>query len=250
MSDHFRCFVSEYHYGEEINIPEDQRGGQSGTNLPRGTQPAIISNYILVRQMHFLQLMNLTIWEILSLHWKKEHSGVSHEKPQSPGTMGLIELCIIDDPPKFGLHVLIEIVSDNRKSLEDWAWLCRTDTEYLIEMIYVWFFTQSGFILDGRGILLPAALDRNVSACVFETPHTFVLSAAIWDYLARLLSALVETKEDDRFYRAALLHELVNVIHYEYGRAQALLKRYTQRCIGRRHLKRVDGPQSTDPRVF
>ncbi|KAK1143578.1 hypothetical protein N8T08_006188 [Aspergillus melleus] len=248
-NENFRCFASEYHYGEQVHIPEHQRHGPNGKDLPRCTQPEIIGNYILARQMHFLQMMNLAIWEILALHWKHEKAGVFREKPQGPGTLTLICLCIREKNPKFSLSKLRDMASDNKKSLDDWAWLCRTDPEYLIDMIYIWFLTQPGLIADADDLLLPTMHDKNVSTCLFEMLHTFVLNAAVWDYIARLLGALVDAKDNDRFYRTAILQELVNVIHFEYERSQDLLKRYTQRSVGHGHLKRVDDPNNAKSRV-
>ncbi|KAI9037235.1 uncharacterized protein KD926_000672 [Aspergillus affinis] len=248
-NENFRCFASEYHYGEPVHIPEHQRHGPKGKDLPRCTQPEIIGNFILARQMHFLQMMNLVIWEMLALHWKREKAGVYREKPQGPGTAALIALCIREKNPKIDMSRLADMASDNKRSLDDWAWLCRTDPEYLIDMIYIWFLTQPGLIADADDLLLPTMHDKNVSSCLFEMLHTFVLNTAIWDYITRLLRALADAKDNDRFYRTAILQELVNVIHFEYERSQELLKRYTQRSIGHGHLKRVDGPNHAKPRV-
>ncbi|PLB54148.1 hypothetical protein P170DRAFT_344444 [Aspergillus steynii IBT 23096] len=253
----YRCFASEYHYGEEVSLPEHQCSGSNDKELPRCTQPSVIGNYILARQMQFLQMMNLVVWEILAVYWRGNEKGTSGGKPQGPGTMKLIGLCIREQKDVVSLESLAEMAADNKRSLENWAWLCRTDPEYLINMIYAWFFTQPGLIGDSDNLLLPTMVDKHVSTSLFEMLHTFVHSAAVWDFIARLLRELATTKEDDRFYRAAILQELVNVIHFEYERSQTLLKRYTQRSVGCEHLKRIDGPNNstriilkTEPAAF
>lgn len=82
--------------------------------------------------------------------------------------------------------------------------------------------------------------DKYISIAFFEVIHNAVIGAAAWDYLYRLLRALVD-KPNDRLHRSVILQELVNVCHCEYSQVQKLFKRYVQALSGSKYFARVPG---------
>ncbi|WYZ43697.1 hypothetical protein EsH8_VII_000133 [Colletotrichum jinshuiense] len=73
-----------------------------------------------------------------------------------------------------------------------------------------------------------------------DAVHSAVKGAAIWDYIVRLLEHL-ETKGDDKIYKAILLQEISNLCHLEFARSLTIFKRNVQTGVGFKRFKRLSG---------
>lgn len=137
------------------------------------------------------------------------------------------------------------LAQEQKDALGDFLDLLSNEPVVLEHAVNSWFFSSPNLVADEKGRRRITHTDKHISAAFFEAIHNAVKNHAIWAYLGTLLT-LLENSTIDKVYRGILLQELSNVVHLEYSRAQAVLKRHVQSGTGSKWFKRVSNAFDTD----
>lgn len=93
---------------------------------------------------------------------------------------------------------------DQKTALEDYLYLCRTEPEFLVHVVNIWFFSHLELVPDDRGRMLPLTTDKYIFICVVEAVYNVVAGAANLGFIYHLLQSLME-RPTDRAYKILLL---------------------------------------------
>ncbi|KAK0653029.1 hypothetical protein B0T16DRAFT_435514 [Cercophora newfieldiana] len=200
--------------------------------------PYEIGQLVLNRQLYLLQALNIMIEDILE-EGSKTRNTTSPPKPQDPTTLAdaVSHLTVGSKPAKISLPDLVATAADQRDALQDYLGLLSTHPVVFCSDVNATFFSRPEVVPDEKGRMLPALTDKHISPAVFDSVHNAVRSAAIWNYLSRLLELL--EANPDKVLRPIILQELANVCNLEYSRAQAAFKRQVQTGTGAKWFKRL-----------
>lgn len=199
---------------------------------------------VLMRQMNLLQSLVIVIDDILeegSPTRTTKVAGATPKKDAHPADLAQIKRA--PAPKNIGLSGLVSITCSQRDSADEHLKLLSTEPVVLAHAVNFAFFSRPELVADDKGNTLPAHTDKYISPAFFDAIHTAVQTAAVWNYLGRLLEYL-ETLPENKACRTPVLQEIANVCNLEYNRDQALLKRHVQTGMGIKFFKRF--PDSYD----
>ncbi|PSR90863.1 ipa protein [Coniella lustricola] len=242
----YTMFIDENEYGKSYRIKSnhDEVMADFAPFMQRGAMvPQSTGELILMRQSCLLQSLNILIEDILEESETRDRRKRS-KKSEKAVTQAISKLTFREAPAKLTFPDLVASAQDQNADLEDYIGLLSTEPVVLSHAVNSWFFSQPELIADEKGRSLPVHTDKYVSAAFFNAMHMAIKGAAIWNYLERLLE-LLQTQNLNRGLRAVVLQELSNTCATEYGRVQAVFKRYVQRGIGSKRFKRISN--QTDP---
>jgi len=192
--------------------------------------PQAIGDLILMRQNYLLQSLNIVIEDILDNASNARSETKRIRKPTDIMITALARLSFHALPKKLDLSDLIDSALDQKSSLEDFIDLISTEPTILAHEVNASFFTRPELVADERGRRLPVHTDKYISGAVFDAIHGIIKTAAIWNYLSRLLDLLKGSVEKQ--LRAIVSKELSIVCHLEYTRAQATFRRHVSTGSG------------------
>ncbi|KAE8350553.1 hypothetical protein BDV28DRAFT_138936 [Aspergillus coremiiformis] len=241
----FTLFMTEDGYGQSYKTTNRTTYKETMTSMSAGVSARLIvpqstGELIMERQSTLLTAMNIIVQDILDAGFTSDETKGRSKKSDKAAREAMATLTIDPKPEKLSLEDLTARALDQKSALEDYVHLCRTEPEFLVHAVNVWFFTRPELVPDERGRILPMITDKYISIACFEMVHNAVMGAAIWGYIYDLLQALGKGPKD-RIYRGVALQELVNVSYFEYQRVQRLFKRRVQMMSGGKHFKRVSG---------
>ncbi len=238
--DCYTFFIEGDMYGKSVTLVKEKEESmkaflpamRAGVCVPQST-----GELVLWRQFYFLQCLNIIIEDIL-----EEGSTTRSQKPlpkksADVASVALSKLSIQPQPTKLDLSDLHNSALDQRALLDDILNLLCTEPVVFAHTINIWFFSRPELVADERGRVLPAHTDKYISSAVLEAVHSAVRSAAIWNYMCRLLELLKSST--DKSYRATILQEISNLCHLEYTRAQAIFRRHVATGTGSKWFKRL-----------
>jgi hypothetical protein len=185
--------------------------------------PQAIGELILTRQTYLLQHLNIAIEDILDTVSATRAQTKRPRKPADVATAALAKLSFHSPPKKVEISDLVDSAVDQKSSLEDYISLISTEPTVLAHEVNLWFFTRQELVADEKGRSMPVHTDQYISGAVFDAVHATIKTAAIWNYISRLLALLHDSSS--KKIRAIILQELSNSCHLEYTRAQELLRR-------------------------
>ncbi|KAF2786626.1 hypothetical protein K505DRAFT_330229 [Melanomma pulvis-pyrius CBS 109.77] len=228
-STYTNCYTLflEEHYGQSYKITP----GKEDEVLP-GLRPAIeaqlvipqaVGELVLMRQTYLLQHLNIAIEDILDTASSTRAQTTHPKRPADVATAALAKLSLHTPPKELDLSDLLYDSLGQKSSLEDYISLISTEPAVLAHEVNLWFFTRPELVADEKGRSLPVHTDQYISGAVFDAVHGSIKSAAVWNYISRLLALLKDSS--DKQFRAVVLQELSNTCHLEYTRAQAFFKR-------------------------
>ncbi|KAI1042273.1 hypothetical protein LB505_002998 [Fusarium chuoi] len=197
--------------------------------------PRSLGELVLQRQITILQLLNVMIEDILDQGSQTRARG--GKKKQSKNAP-LSESASKQATVKLTTREVLAIASDQKSSLEEYLSLLRTEPTVLCPSVNVQFFSRPELVPDEKGRSLPVHTDKYIGPAVFETIHHAVQCIAVWESITGLLD-LLEKPSTDKLYKSTILQELVNMCHFEYGRAQGLFKRQVSTGTGSKWFKRI-----------
>ncbi|KAF2869498.1 hypothetical protein BDV95DRAFT_577534 [Massariosphaeria phaeospora] len=223
----YTLFFEEENYGQSFEISPGKEDEVLANMMPalqaQLMVPQAIGELILTRQNLLLQHLNIAIEHILDTSSTTRVQTERPKKPAKVATAALAKLSFHSSPKKLELSDLVDSSLDQKSSLEDYIHLISTEPTVLAHEVNLWFFTRPELVADEKGRSMPVHTDRYISEAVFDAVHSAIKTAAVWNYLSRLLALLQGSA--DKQLRAIVLQEVSNTCHLEYTRAQALLKR-------------------------
>jgi hypothetical protein len=245
----YTLFLTEDGYGESVKILAEKRE-EVLANMKPAIQAQIIvpqatGELILMRQINLLQLLNLIIEDILNTASTTRTKTKRPKKPADEATAALSKLSVHSPPKKVELSDLVDMAQDQVSSREDLISLISTESTVLAHEVNFCFFSRPELVADEKGRMLPVYTDRYISGSVFDAVHGAVKTAAMWNYIGRLMDLLKEAS--DKQFRATILKELSNTCHMEYLCAQTSLKRSMAVGLGgSKWFKRMSTVQKDD----
>ncbi|RYO94287.1 hypothetical protein DL762_000611 [Monosporascus cannonballus] len=227
-------------YGKPVRLAKDKEESlqafqpaiRAGLCVPQST-----GELILLRQHQLLQCLNIIIEDVLEEGSTTRSKQQRPKKPVEAASAALFKLSIKATPSKLDLPDLQNSALDQKASLGDALNLLCTKPVVFAHAVNVWFFNRPELVPDERGRMLPAHTDKYISAATLDAVHSAVKSAAIWNYMCRLLEILKGLT--DKSHRAIVLQEISNLCRMEYTRAQAIFKRHVSTGTGSKWFKRV-----------
>jgi len=235
-------FIDGKNYGKSVQVKpahQDEVFAGFATAINAGLFiPYEIGQLVLLRQQYLLQILNVIIEDILEEGSKTRNQ---KEPPKSDDPTSLADavssLSVAPKPTKVPLSDLAAIASDQRAAHEEYLGLLSSHPVVLAHDVNFTFFSRPELVPDEKGRILPAHTDKYISGAVLDSLHNAVRTAAIWNYLGRLLELLASGP--DKVFRPIILQEVSNACHLEYNRAQAAFKRQVQTGTGGKWFKRV-----------
>ncbi|USP77438.1 ipa protein [Curvularia clavata] len=225
--DCYTLFLTEDGYGESVKILAEKREEVVANMKPAMEAQLIVpqatGELILMRQMNMFQLLNIAIEDILKTASTTRTQKKRPKKPADDATAAMAQLSVHSTPKKVDLPQLVKIAQDQASSREDLINLISTEPTVLAHEVNFSFFSRPELVADEKGRMLPVHTDKYISGAVFDAVHGLVKTAAIWNYIGRLLDLLGESL--DKQFKATVLKELSNTCHLEYLRAQNIFKR-------------------------
>jgi hypothetical protein len=223
----YTLFIEENTYGQSYKISPGKED-EVLANMKPALQsqlmvPQAIGELILMRQTYLLQHLNIAIEDILGTVSATRAQTERPRKPADVATAALAKLSFHSPPKKVEISDLVDSAVDQKSSLEDYISLISTEPTVLAHEVNLWFFTRPELVADEKGRSMPVHTDQYISGAVFDAVHSTIKTAAIWDYISRLLALLHDSS--DKKIRAIILQELSSSCHLEYTRAQAFLRR-------------------------
>ncbi|KAI0867947.1 hypothetical protein GGS24DRAFT_245646 [Hypoxylon argillaceum] len=200
--------------------------------------PQSVGELVLMRQTYLLQCLNIMIEDILDMAYTTRSQKERPKKSSDAATAALSKLSIKSSPPKLDLPALIDMALDQKASLDDTLALVCTEPVVLTHLLNNWFFTRPELLADEKGRRLPAHTDKFVSAAFHDTVHNAVKGSVIWLYMCELLRFL-ESDSAGKTVRDMVLQATANLCHFEYIRAQAMLRRQMSTPCTGQCFKRV-----------
>lgn len=234
MKNCYSLFLDQNDYGKGFELMH----GKTLADIP-ALQPAIQSGCVIAqstgelllnRQMYMLQGLGIIIDDILE-------EGSTTRKTDGPpktktGPASLSNPTIrAPTQNKAGLTDLVSAAVDQRESAEEYLNLLSSEPVVLAHAVNFTFFSRPELVADEKGRMLPVHTDKHISGAFFDAVHNAIQTAAVWNYLSRLLGFL-GTLPADKIYRAPVLQEISNICNLEYGRAQTFFKRHAQTASG------------------
>ncbi|RYP46775.1 hypothetical protein DL768_007064 [Monosporascus sp. mg162] len=240
FKDCYTFFIDGDMYGNSVRLVKDKEESlqafqpaiRAGLCVPQST-----GELILLRQHQLLQCLNIMIEVVLEEGSTTRSKQQRPKKPVDAASDALSKLSIKATPSKLDLPDLHNSALDQKASLDDGLSLLCTEPVVFAHAVNVWFFSRPELVPDEKGRMLPAHTDKYISASVLDAVHSAVKSAAIWNYMCRLLEILKVLT--DKSHRAIVLQEISNLCHMEYTRAQAIFKRHVSTRTGSKWFKRV-----------
>ncbi|KAI1135554.1 hypothetical protein F5Y05DRAFT_394907 [Hypoxylon sp. FL0543] len=250
FKDCYSLFIDDQKYGQSVRILKDHNetlaalapAFRAGLCVPQSAGELIIT-----RQIYMCQLLTIMIDDVLDVGSTTRSQQKTPPERAQPASAALSTLAVAQSskPGKVELPVLVANAIDRKSFLDEYLGLLCTEPVVLAHEVNLWFFSRPELVADERGRILPALTDRYISSAFVEAVHSAVNTAAIWNYICRLLELLQGAT--NKAHRATLLQEISNVCHLEYNRAQSMLKRHLATSIGSKWLKRISN--SSDHRL-
>ncbi|KAI0836259.1 hypothetical protein F5Y06DRAFT_113039 [Hypoxylon sp. FL0890] len=232
----------EYEYGRSYRLVKDHDETlaafapaiRAGVFIPQSA-----GELILTRQIYMCQLLNIMIEDVLDVG---STSRSQQERPKKSGqsvssALSTLAIAPSKKPGKVELPVLISNALDRKSFVDEYLGLLCTEPVVLAHEVNIWFFSRPELIADERGRTLPAHTDKYISSALVEAVHSAVNTAAIWNYICRLLELLRGATH--KAHQATLLQEISNMCHLEYARAQSMLKRHVATGTGSKWFRRI-----------
>lgn len=198
----------------------------------------VAAKHILIRQGVLLDCLNNAANWILRVG-SFERQAPPSQRLDETMQMSLSSMCLDSKPDKLSLEELHACVLEQKANLQDYLNTCQTEPEFFYFMATMWHHSAPELVPDNRGRFIALYTDKYISFNIFDLVHNATIGAAIWDYLARLLQALMEGPQD-KLYRRSVLQELANVSHLEYNRMIKVFRRFVQLRY-RAYFKRLPG---------
>ena len=223
----YTLFLTEDGYGESVSILAEKRE-EVVANMKPAMQAQLIvpqatGELILMRQMNMFQLLNLAIEDILKIASTTRTQKKRPKKPADNATAAMAQLSVYSTTKNADLPQLVEMAKEQVSFREDLINLITSEPTVLAHEVNFSFFSRPELVADEKGRMLPTHTDKYISGAVFDAIHSAVKTAAIWDYIGRLMNLLGESS--DKQFKATVLKELSNTCHLEYLRAQTIYKR-------------------------
>ncbi|KAG2414394.1 hypothetical protein HFD88_003585 [Aspergillus terreus] len=177
----------------------------------------VAAKHILIRQGVLLDCLNNAADWVLRVG-SFERQAPPSQRLDETMQMSLSSMCLDSKPDKLSLEELHACVLEQKANLQDYLNTCQTEPEFFYFMATMWHHSAPELVPDNRGRSIALYTDKYISFNIFDLVHNATIAAAIWDYLARLLQALMEGPQD-KLYRRSVLQELTNVSHFEYSRS-------------------------------
>ena len=234
LEDCYTLFKDEEEYGRSIRIMTPKKDEVLAGLMPgiraQLIVPQAIGDLILMRQNYLLQSLNIIVEDILDSTSTTRSEMKRKRKPADTMTAAFAGLSLHAPPKMLGLSALIDSALDQKSSLEEFLNLMSTEPFVLAHQVNLSFFARPELVADEKGRSLPMHTDKYISGAVFDAVHDTVKTAAIWNYITRLLN-LLEGSTDKQF-RDLVLKELSSICHLEYTRAQTAFKRHVSTGSG------------------
>ncbi|KAI1345760.1 hypothetical protein F5Y01DRAFT_46007 [Xylaria sp. FL0043] len=238
--DCYTFFMDGDTYGRSFKILKDKEATLAGFKVAMDAGlciPQSVGELVLLRQTYLLQSLNLIVEDILDEGSTTRTKKKLPKKSADGATSALSKLSIKPSSSKLDLPSILDMALSQKASLDDDLALLCTEPVLLTHLLNNWFFTRPELVADEKGRRLPAHTDKFISGAFLDTIHNAVKGAATWNYTCRLLELLEASAS--KSHRTLILQEISNVCHFEYGRAQAILKRQMSIASGGRWFKRV-----------
>ncbi|RFU75578.1 ipa protein [Trichoderma arundinaceum] len=240
FKDSYTFFIEE-RYGDSFKILSEREETlaafapaiKAGLCVPQST-----GELILQRQLTLLQTYNILIEDILDLGSQTRSNKQRSKKSEEAASAALSKLTIQERPKKLSLPDLISSAQDQKDCLEEFLNILSAEPVVFAHAVNVWFFSRPELVVDDKGRHLPVHTDKYISSALFESIHSAVKGATIWNYICRLLE-LLKDSATDKVYRPIILQEISNLCHLEYSRAQAHFIRHVQTGIGAKYFRRI-----------
>ncbi|TQN71855.1 hypothetical protein CSHISOI_03636 [Colletotrichum shisoi] len=211
--------------------------------------PQAMGDLVLQRQTTLLQSLNILIEDILEQGSKERSQKQRPTKSDATASAAFSKLSIEDPPANLSLPDLVASARDQAASITERLSLY-SEPVVLAHDVNLWFFSRPELLPDEKGRRMGVHTDKYISAAVFDTVHSTVKGAAIWNYLCQLLDRL-DGLGNDKAHRVILLQEISNVCQLAYTSAQALFKRHIQSRTASKWYKRTSNAYDSvgNPRV-
>ncbi|KAI4702206.1 hypothetical protein J4E81_002568 [Alternaria sp. BMP 2799] len=250
----YTLFLTEDGYGESVQILAEKRE-EVLANMKPAIQAQVIvpqatGELILMRQVNLMQLLNISIEDILDTASTTRTQTKRPKKPADEATAALAKLSVHSAPKKAELSDLVDMARDQVSSREDLISLISTEPTLLAHEVNFCFFSRPELVADEKGRMLPVHTDKYISGAVFDAVQSAVKIATTWNYIGRIMDLLKDSS--DKQFRATILKELSNTCHLEYLRAQNGFKRSVAVGMGgSKWFKRMSTVQKDDvPRIL
>lgn len=252
LKDSFSLFITEDGYGQAVKIAAGKRAEVLATMKPAMQAqlivPQAVGDLVLMRQINLLQLLNIAIEDILDISSTTRTQKTRPKKP-ADSVAALAKLSIDAPQKKVTLSDLMYLASDRMSSCEDFLTLISNEPTVLAHETNFHFFTRPELIADEKGRVLPVHTDKYVSGAVFDAVHDTVKTAAVWNYISRLLGICKDTT--NKQFRATILKDLSTTCHTEYLRAQTCFRRSVAVGLGgSKWFKRTTTRKEEAARIF
>lgn len=224
----YTLFLDESDYGQSIELHAAIKRKEILARLTaamdaRVVVPQATGELIMWRQLHLLQHLNLVIEDILEAGSTTRRQTKLPKQSDGIASAALSQLLIHEPSQKLEISDLVNMSMDQMSFFEDYINLLSTAPVVLAEEVNFWFFTRPELVADEKGRSMHAHTDRHISGALFDAVLSTVKSAAIWNYLNRLL--LLLNNSPDKQYLAIILKELSVTSQLAYARAQSVFKR-------------------------
>ncbi|OAL51569.1 hypothetical protein IQ07DRAFT_642510 [Pyrenochaeta sp. DS3sAY3a] len=243
--DCYTLFITNSGYGQLIKlvVTEMEMRNKVLAQLAPGINSHLIvtqeiGELILVRQGYLLQLLNMVIDDILEAESTTRSQTRFPKQLYGVDLAALSNLSIHEPSQKLKISDLVNISMDQISFLDDYINLLSTEPIVLAEEVNFWFFTRPEFVADEKGGIILPHTERYISEALFEAVLSSVKTAALWNYMHRLL--LLLKSSTDKQFRAMIVKELSATSQLEYARAQSVFKRsVSENSDGSKWFKRM-----------
>ena len=230
----YTLFLDEERYGQSFKVTTARKDEVLAGFMPaiqaQLIVPQAVGDLILMRQSSILQSLNIVIEDILDTASTTRSETKRPKKPTNVMTAALAKLSVHATPEKLELPDLIDSALDQKSSSEDFVNLISTEPTVFEHEANIWFFTRPELVADEKGRSLPVHTDKYISGAVFDAVHDAVKTAAIWNYISRLLELLKAS--NDKQFKGIVTKEISSICHLQYMRAQATFKRHVSTGSG------------------
>ncbi|GAP91817.1 putative ipa protein [Rosellinia necatrix] len=199
--------------------------------------PQSIGELILIRQLHFLRCLTVIVEDILEAGSTTRSEKIWPKMSQDGVVAAFSKLSIKPTAPKVDLASLLDMALSQKTSLDDTLSLMFAKPVMLCHLLHGWFFSRPELVADEMGCRSSTLGDRFISGAFLDTVHNGVRGAATWDYICQTLELLKSSPE--KSHREIILQEISNACHFEYRRAQAVLRRQMSIVFRYSWFKRV-----------
>ncbi|CCF42619.1 hypothetical protein CH063_02879 [Colletotrichum higginsianum] len=252
FKDCWTFFIDGEQYGLSTRIVSDHEQVYRDFGAAMAAKvciPQAMGDLVLQRQTTLLQSLNILIEDILEQGSKERSQKQRPTKSDATASTAFSKLNIEDPPANLSLPGLVASARDQAASITERLSLY-SEPVVLAHDVNFWFFSRPELLPDEKGRRMGVHTDKYISAAVFNTVHSAVKGAAIWNYLCQLLDRL-DGLGNDKAHRVILLQEISNVCQLAYTSAQALFKRHIQSRTASKWYKRTSNAYDSvgNPRV-